>query len=290
MVKKKRTKSLMMMLLSIMVMVVFGASSVFASDASATKDAQAQAALRTYVQAKMTNKEYAVDGGGYLKGEDLFMSSPISGIPAYDLDEDQFSKLTSSAQTQVVQDIAQYSQNAVSDKTDTTVTGVSESTVQNWWRQLQTKQGVGSKFMNQILQNTKPDFVTANQIYQPFSGVVGTVLGLIAVLLMAFLGIVMVSDIAYITLPPVRMFVSDDEKGRFSKSKLFSHDALYAVKCAEEQSDGGSGNGKQALGIYFKRRVVMLILLGICLMYLVQGQLYTLVGYVLDLVSGFIGF
>lgn len=288
MVKKKRSRSLMMVLLSIMVMVVFGASSVFASS-NATKDAQAQAALRTYVKSKMTGSDYAVDGGGYLKGEDLFMDTKISGLDSCDLNEDQFSKLTSSAQAKAVQDIAQYSQNAVSS-TDNSVAGVSESTVQNWWKQLQTKQGVGSKFMNQILQNTKPDFVTANQIYQPFSGVVGTVLGLIAVLLMAFLGIVMVSDIAYITLPPVRMFVADDEKGRFSKSKMFSHDALYAVKCAEEQSDGGSGNGKQALGIYFKRRIVMLILLGICLMYLVQGQLYTLVGYVLDLVSGFIGF
>ena len=286
---KKRTKSLMMMLLSVMVMVVLGASSVFASANASAKDLKAQGELRDYVYKNISSNQYSVDGGGYLSGQELFESTKLSnGTQTYDLSEDQFGKLTSSAQTQVVQDIAQYSTNAVSDTTSTP--NVSESTVQNWWKQLQTKQGVGSKFMNQILQNTKPDFVTANQIYAPFSGVVGTVLGLIAVLLMAFLGIVMVSDIAYITLPPVRMFVSEDDKGKFAKSKLFSHDALYAVECAENESDKGSGNGKQALGIYFKRRIFMLILLGICLMYLVQGQIYVLVGYILDLVSGFIGF
>ena len=62
-----------------------------------------------------------------------------------------------------------------------------------------------------------------------------------------------------------------------------------AVKVAEE-SDSSDGNKKQALGIYLKRRIFMLILLGICLLYLVQGQIYTFVGWILDLVSGFLGF
>ena len=70
---------------------------------------------------------------------------------------------------------------------------------------------------------------------------------------------------------------------------MFSDDALYAVKVAEESSDAG-GSKKQALGVYLKRRIPMLVLLGICLLYLVSGSIYTLVGYILDLVSGFIGF
>jgi hypothetical protein len=141
--------------------------------------------------------------------------------------------------------------------------------------------------MNVILEDTKPDFVAANKIYKPLSSVVNVVLGVIAVMIMAFLGIVMVADIAYITLPPVRLFVADSNDGKHgstakvASSKIFSHDALYAVKQAEEGDDG-----RQALGIYFKRRVMMLILLGICLMYLVQGQLYTFVGRILDLLSG----
>lgn len=240
----------------------------------------ASISLTTSVYSKMSSNTYELEGGGYISGKELFTGSAAKG---YDLDEAKFGLLTSDAQTIVVEDIATYSNEKVGEN------GVTEQTVQNWWKQLQTKNGVGSKFLNTILENTKPDFVTANAIYKPFSGPVGTVMGLLAVAMMGFLGVVMVADICYITLPPVRLFVADDEKGdKLVKSKIFSHDALYAVQKAESDSD--SGSPKQALGIYLKRRIFMLIILGICLMYLVQGQIYTAVGYILDLVSGFLGF
>lgn len=252
---------------------------VFAGD-----EEDAMRSLQGYVYNKVSETEYTLEGGGSLKGKDLFEGSATKG---YDLKEYEFQRLSSKAQSQLVSDIATYSEGAVDD-----VSGVEESTVQSWWKQLQTKDGVGSKFMNEILSNTKPDFVTANKIYQPFSGVIGTLMGIMAILIMGFLGLVMVSDIAYIVIPPFRLFVSDEANGnggKISKSKLFSDDAIYAVRVAEEDN-GSNGNKKQALGIYFKRRVVMLIILGICLLYLVQGQIYTLVGILLDLVSGFLGF
>lgn len=250
--------------------------------ASAVSEEQAKQNLTTYVYGKMSQTEYTLAEGGSIKGSDLFTGKPSEG---YDLNEKQFTKLSSKAQSQVVSDIAKYSNEAVESDS---VRGVEESTVQNWWKTLQTKDGVGSKFMGEILKNTKPDFVNANKIYQPFSGLVGTLMGVGAVLIMAFLGLTMVADIAFITLPPLRLAV--DEKGGTS-SKIFSHDAILAVQIAENGSGGADGGEKkQALGIYFKRRVIMLIVLGICLMYLVQGQIYTLVGYILDLVSGFLGF
>lgn len=259
--------------------VVFASSNV-----QATQDELAKRILTVTVQGKLQQEKYEVDGGGFISGADLFEGNTNDG---FTLKEDEFGTLTSAAQTRLVGDIARESKNAIETEDE-----VSESTVQNWWRELQTLDGVGSKFMNEILKNTKPDFVTANAIYEPFSGVVSTVLGLLAVLLMAFLGIVLICDICYIALPPVRNFVADGEggNGKIAKSKMFSYDAIYAVQCAEQNSDGGSGNGKQALGIYLKRRVVMLIVLGICLMYLIQGQIYVFVGWILDLVSGFLGF
>lgn len=273
------------MMFAMFLSVLFSNTVVFASSSiQATKDEQAKRALTLEVSGNLRQEKYEVDGGGYLTGEELFEGDTTEG---FTVNEDEFNKLTSAAQTRLVGDIAQESTNAVD-----TVDGVSESTVQNWWKELQSLDGVGSKFMNEILKNTKPDFVTANAIYQPFSGVVGTIMGLLAVLLMAFLGIVIVCDICYIALPPVRNFVADGDggNGKIAKSKMFSYDAIYAVQCAEQNSDGGSGSGKQALGIYLKRRVIMLIILGICLLYLVQGQLYTAVGWLLDLVSGFLGF
>lgn len=283
----KRSKSFVLTILAMICVLMIGTLSVFADTAAqATQDEQAKRNLTTYVYGQMSQNKYEVDGGGSLSGSDLFEGSPTDG---YDLQEDEFQSLSSSAQTQVVEDIAENSYDAVdSDKAE----GVTESTVQNWWKELQTKNGVGSKFMNEILKNTKPDFVTANAIYQPFSGLVGTILGLLAILICALLGIVMAADICYITLPPVRNFVAEDDNsnGKIAKSKIFSHDAIYAVQCAEDTSDGGSGGGKQALGIYLKRRIFALILLGICLLYLVNGMLYSLVSMVLDLLHGFLGF
>lgn len=275
--KRYESKSFIVVLLVSFFISLF----TFGVSASAVSEEQAMQNLTTYVYGKMSQNEYSLAEGGSIKGSDLFVGKPTEG---YDLNEKAFSGLSSKAQSQAVSDIARLSNSAVEDNS---AKGVEESTVQSWWKQLQTKEGVGSKFMGEILKNTKPDFVTANQIYEPFSGLVGTLMGIGAVLIMAFLGLVIVADVAFISLPPVRIFFND--KAKSGGSKLFSHDAIYAVQVAEE---GGNGDGekKQALGIYFKRRVVMLIILGICLLYLVQGQIYTLVGYILDLVQGFLGF
>ena len=268
------------MVLGLMSMSVFAAGS--------SQDQQAENELTTYVAGQLSENTYAVEGGGYLKGSELFEGDATNG---YDLNEGNFQKLTSKAQTELVDDIQTKSNEAL-DPSNTTTKNVSESTVENWFKKLQSKDGVGSKMMSLILSDTKPDFVSANKIYKPFSGVIGTILGLIAVLLMAFLGIVMVLDISYIALPPMRMFVSESQQtgkdgSKSLKSNLVSNDAIYAVQTAESESD--SGSKKQALGIYLKRRIPMLILLGVCLLFLVQGEIYKLVSWILDLVSGFLG-
>lgn len=261
---------------------IFMSTLFYGLSALAVTEEQAMQNLTTYVYGKMSQNEYTLKEGGSVKGSELFQGKPTEG---YDLNEKVFAGLSSKAQSQVVADISSLSREAINS---TSVRGVEQSTVQSWWKQLQTKEGVGSKFMGEILKNTKPDYVTANRIYEPFSGLVGTILGIGAVGIMAFLGIVMVADISYIALPPVRIFYSDKVKNG-GGSKLFSNDAIYAVQVAEE-GGGGDGDKKQALGVYFKRRVIMLLILGVCLLYLVQGQIYVAVGFLLDLLNGFLGF
>ena len=256
--------------------------------------------LSQEVSSKLAGNQYAASGGGTISGQTLFSQASYTGAAASagagaDLNEAEFSKLTSAAQTQLVKDIADASYEVMNDPVANQGNAISEDTIQDWWKHLQTKKGAGSKFLSVILENTKPDFVTANEIYKPFSGIVSTILGLIAVIGMALLGVIIVADIFYIVIPPVRMLVADDVSsgvqggGGRKSSKLFSDDAMYAVKVAEESDDAG-GSKKQALGIYLKRRIPMLILLGICLLYLVSGQIYVFVGWILDLVSGFLGF
>lgn len=277
----KRKAFAFTMIFAMLLTLLFASVTAFADTMS---EEEALNNLTDSVRSEVSSNTYQAEGGGYVMGSDLFVQ--IDNTGRWDLDEDVFKTLSVSAQSDLVSDIAEASNGAVGSD------GITESTVQNWWKQLQSKDGVGTQFLTEILKNTKPDFVTANQIYAPFSGFVGTVMGLIAVMLMAFLGIVMVLDISYIVLPPVRNFVSDSDGGRGGKmasSKLFSHDALYAVKQAE-QSSAGDGEPKQALGIYLKRRIIALIILGVCLLYLIQGQIYTLVMWILNLLRGFLGF
>ena len=247
---------------------------------------QAESNLTTGIYNKMAEDTYTLEGGGSVSGKELFnkKSNGSSGT-SYDVNEDQFKDLTKKEQQRFTTKLVEEANAQVGNN------GVTSSTVTGLLQKLQTKPGMGSKLLTEILKNTKPDYVRANNIYQPFSGLVGTILGLGAILILAFLGIVIVSDIAFITLPPYRGLMGgvdgDSERGKAAKF-LVSHEAVSAVR-ESENSDGGNGGYKYAIGIYLKRRVIALIRLGIALLYLVQGQIYVFVGFIMDLVQGFLG-
>lgn len=233
-------------------------------------------------QAESTSNGQGTTYSSYATAADLVSTDGTFNVDVYN-------KLDSSSQRQFLQDYNSAAE-TVRDTDD-----YSDNDYQDWLSTLQQKEGVGSKLMTTLLKNTKPDFATANRIYEPFSGTVGTVLGLIAVLLMAALAIVMVLDLSYIAIPFVRNLLDggadEGNGGNGVKSRFVSWEAYTAV----QQVEGGQGNSgqqgsenKAAVGIYFKKRVVMLLILGICLLYLVQGEIFTLVGYFIDIVSGFL--
>ena len=264
---------------------------VFAAD----KGANAEDQLYDIVKAH-TNREYKLSGGGTMQGKDLW----VDGKPG-DVDASKYALLTTGSQQDFVNDIIAATNKAISEesyvinKVTYYTDNVTNETATEWFRRLQTTEGIGPKLLTGFLSDTKPDFITANKIYSPFSSIVGTILGILAILGMSLLGVVLVSDVMYIALPPLQALVPPDgprearAEGTSAVAKLsfiFSDDARYAVRTAMAEENGK----KQAYGIYLKRRVVMLILLGICLLYLVSGQIYSLVGKLLDLVSGFLGF
>lgn len=231
-------------------------------------------------------KKYKLDGGGYaLWGEITTPTSPKDLI-----NEDAFGSLTPSAKQDFLEDYLTLAQAMADDKncivTDDTVTDMSV--------QLQQKSGMGSQLMATLMANTKPDFITANRIYEPFSGPIGTALGLISILIMALLGLTMALDIAYIVIPAFQLVLDGGGNGEGKKggiSGIISQAAKNAVNSRDggNGGQGGSGN-KIALATYFKYRWIELVVLGICLLYLVQGQIYSFVAWILDLVSGFLGF
>lgn len=251
---------------------------------------QAESNLTTGIYNQMAEEEYTLEGGGSVDGKALFnKESNGSSGTNYDVNEDQFQDLTKEEQQRFTTELVEHANDQVGEN------GVTNATVTGLLQKLQTKKGMGSKLLTEILKNTKPDFVRGNAIYQPFSGIIGTILGLGAILILALLGIVMVSDLAYITLPPYRALMGGGEDSGTGKRDgaakfLVSHEAVSSVMEAEGSSEGSQGGYKYAIGIYLKRRILALIILGLALLYLVQGQIYALVGYIMDLVQGFLGF
>lgn len=237
----------------------------------------------------VSEKTYRLDGGGTVGYKELIdKDSDNTGY----INETQFNKLRGSEKSKFLGDMNNVA-TATIDNSDI----VTEDTRTTWLNNVQNCDGIGSQLMTALLQNTKPDYAKANRIYKPFSGVVSTVLGLGAILIMAALGIVMVLDLSYIGIPLFRGFCDGGEgsngQGGGAKGKLVSFEAHSAVQEAEGGQGGGGQSGgskKTAVAIYFKKRVIMLIVLGICLLYLIQGQIFTLVSWILDLMSGFLGF
>lgn len=283
--KRKAKKSLYGIVL-LSAMALGGLSSTIVG---AVTTEQAESNLTTGIYNKMAEQEYTLEGGGSVDGKQLFnKENNGSSGTNYDVNEAQFQDLTKEEQQRFTTELVEHANEQVGEN------GVTNSTVTGLLQKLQTKKGMGSKLLTEILKNTKPDFVRGNAIYQPFSGLIGTVLGLGAILILAFLGIIMVSDLAYITLPPYRALMGGGEgeggKRDGAAKFLVSHEAVSAVIESEGSSEGSQGGYKYAVGIYLKRRAIALILLGLALLYLVQGQIYTLVGYIMDLVQGFLGF
>ena len=236
-------------------------------------------------------KTYKIKDGGYYVYSDLVTDDTTL------VNEDKLASLTTGAKRDFLSDYYSAALKCV-EYYEAQGTGntkkINSETMNALMSILQTKSGVGSSLIASIMSQTKPDFVTANRIYSPFSGTVGTVLGIISILIIAFLAITMVLDIAYIAIPVFQLFVNGDGGGQGGEKKSFiSYEAIQAVQQAQ---GGGGGSGqdgglkKVAVFIYLKSRALMLFVLAICILYLVSGNIFSLIGYLIDLMSGFLGF
>ena len=251
---------------------------------------------------KAGDHTYDKSGGGYyLYTEIMDDSCQDTGY----INETKLNELTAGGKRAFLSDVLKIGNNIVAyeasrhrdtdDKAGTNY--ISEQTMNQYVEKIQGISGAGSQLIASLMNDTKPDYVTANRIWKPFSGVVGTVLGVICIVIMSLLGVTMGLDLAYIVIPMFQLFLdgdSDGQQGGAAKgmARIISQEARNAVKAAG--NDGGNGQtgsaNKLAVSVYFKHRWKSLVVLGICLLYLVQGQIYSFVAWVLDLVSGFVGF
>ena len=137
--------------------------------------------------------------------------------------------------------------------------------------------GDASKILRNLEKDLTADIANGRDVYLPFSGTVTTILGLIALGVFIGVGISMVIDISYLTLPMVQK--SFDEKPDKTLPKLVSSQAYFV---ARERESNEKGN---YLYSYLKKRSVAVALVMISLGYLSSGLIFEAVGYVVQVFS-----
>lgn len=122
------------------------------------------------------------------------------------------------------------------------------------------------------------DFVTAMAWFRPFSNIISTILGFLALLIIALFTVSVLADIAYLGLPAFRRILYDASD---KKPKFISNEAYMSLKEAEKDAN----HYVNCFGLYFKRIVKTYIIIGLALAYLLNGQIFELVGFIIDVLQ-----
>lgn len=156
-----------------------------------------------------------------------------------------------------------------------------------------------------IFEDSKADMFGALTLFQPFSSTFGIIMGVGVLLLMLMIALSTVMDLVYIGVPVFREMMTSKSEGKNGgmggnsqggKPWGISADAYSVVQEVEGGGggshggmSGGSGGGKYQNGyvLYFRRRVLTYIVLAICLLYLISGQLANVIAWLIGLVDGF---
>lgn len=142
---------------------------------------------------------------------------------------------------------------------------------------LSLQDGDASKILRNLEKDLTADIANGRSVYLPFSGTVTTILGLIALGVFIGVGISMVIDISYLTLPMVQKSIDENPEGKLPK--LVSSQAYFAVR--ERESDERSNY----MMSYLRKRSIAVALVMISLGYLSSGLIFEAVGYVVQVFS-----
>lgn len=225
---------------------------------------------------------YELEGGGYRKANEIMQNG--------DIDQFAFDQLSKKGKEDFVSDVVKATDEQTNPKNNNyknvgRTVPYNQTTADNWFRQLQSQTGMGSAMLQRIFENTTPDWVTANRIYQPFSGPINTAIALVAIVMMALLGLSIVLDLMYINLPFFQEFTNSNNAGNGTTGKGTKRLKLV-TSAAQKAVEDENNDGSNAMIKYMKYRALGFFLLAFALLYLVMGELWSLVGMSLDLVSG----
>lgn len=128
-----------------------------------------------------------------------------------------------------------------------------------------------------LRSNASTDFARAAALFRPFGSAAGVVLGLLALGIFMFMGLSILIDIAYLSLPVFKVAMDADKNKR---PRFVSREAYSSSIEAEESIK--SGTYDSALGKYLRRRTSALIVMSIAVSYLISGKLYDFIAWLID--------
>ena len=250
---------------------------------------EADKALRTTVAKDLAGNTYQLSGGGTVNGSDIIK-------PEGTINQAIYEQLTSSAQSQFANDLMAKTDSSTEPTAQdyspslAKSSGVSAETKQNWFKELRSNSGLGSKLLTSTLsRGVYADLDGGARWFAPFSGPLSTALGFLAILILAGTTISAVIDLAYITIPAFQVLSDAVTNGggngnggggglRQASAKLVSTAARKAVEAEE--------NGQNAVWVYFKKAAGKYLAVGFTLCFLAYNLLWSLVGTAMDLVTG----
>lgn len=167
--------------------------------------------------------------------------------------------------------------------------GIEEQEQQHIIDQLNAKDTDISRILIPIVMDkTSADLYTALKWLTPFLPIIRVLFGIGAIVISILLIGSTIVDLAFIGLPIMRESMENNANGKSGKISFVSSDAVSVVRETASSADS-SGGYTNAYLLYFKRRALTYIILSICLLYLVLGELSGLIGWLLSLGDGIVG-
>lgn len=154
---------------------------------------------------------------------------------------------------------------------------------------IQEQDTVVSNLVKRLSDDVGADFVAGYALFRPFAGVIGWALGLAAVTIFITLSLTIMLDISYLVIPAANMAFSKlAEKELFKTGFKYSFISLEAKKAYDEACASDGIRFKNAIGLYFGMKSKSLAALAICLVYLLNGQIFNVLASFMDLFTGFL--
>lgn len=255
-------------------------------------NAQANKALRSTVSKDLAGNQYDLEGGGTVNGSDVIS-------PEGEINNAILSQMSSKSQGQFTKDLIattdKYTNPTAKDYNPSLAksNGVDESTASNWFQELRSKSGVGSKMLTEILKKgVYADITSGAAWFKPFSNPLSTFLGFLAIAVISLLGVRSIVDISYIAIPFFQSAytavgiagegASGGSNGATRSFRVVSIHAINAVKAGEE--------GKNAMFFYFRKSAIEYVMVFLSILLLCFNYWWDFVGVISNSFMGVFGY